>query len=139
MSKPILYAAGAAGTVLVLALLWALNALGDAHEEAGRLESELGECVQANGSNQDTITELEEAVRELRSRRVAEQARADAMALELEKERTAHAERVQDLETEMAQDREDNDAYREWAECPLPDTTADRLRRAGGGDRDPDD
>lgn len=138
MSKPILYVGGTLVLVLLAALGWAMQALGEANKEAGRLEGQVAEAVTANTTNLETITELEAKVDELRSRRLAEQARADAMALELEKQRGAHAERVQALETEMAQDREDNDAYREWTECPFPGTTTDRLRRAGGGDGDKD-
>ncbi|MDQ2069303.1 hypothetical protein [Natronospira bacteriovora] len=138
IQKKALIATGTALLMLASALAWTLHALGNAREESGRLESELAQAVAANESNQLTIDELEQAVSGLRSRRLAEQARADAMDLELQQQRQATAERVQTLQDEMDRDRETDDAYRDWADRPLPDTVADRLRRAGGRNGDPD-
>jgi cytoskeletal protein RodZ len=91
------------------------------------------ECVQE--INIATVTALEDALAEERSARARLAANLDAVAAANKEavERRHQAEaKLRTFEAEMRTQREKDDAYREWADTPLPDGVADRLREAAG-------
>ena len=103
--------------------------IGNLQERNGALGAQLGQCVQANATNQTTISELERA--NLLNRTRAEDA--------IRRMREA-ANRVTTLELQLQEGASDdidaiNEVKSDCADQPLPD--AIRLRVSARGDRNP--
>ena len=127
----IIAASIAAGLFLSLATaLWFQTwRIGNLQQENGALGAQLGQCVQANATNQATINELERA--NLLNRTRAEDA--------IRRMREA-ANRVTTLELQLQEGASDdidaiNEVQSDCADQPLPD--AIRLRVSARGDRNP--
>lgn len=102
------------------------------HKE-GLREEGIQECVQE--INQATIDELERALADERSARAQLAASLDAAAAanrEAIARRNEMSNQLDSLRGMMETQRNEDPTYREWADAPLPDSVADRLREAAG-------
>lgn len=89
------------------------------------------ECVQE--IERATVEALEAALAAEKSARAELRAKMDAAAAanqEAQERREIAEANLRTIEAQMRTQRETDETYREWADTPLPDGVADRLRQA---------
>jgi len=124
---------------LVALLLGSAALMWHNHKEGLKEEGRL-ECVQE--ISQATIDALEDALADEKRARAALRASLIAAATanqEAVARRNESESRLEELQTQMEEQKNEDPEYREWSDTTLPSGVADRLRQAAGSAADSND